>query len=87
MEAQATEMDSPDTRLRNCRIERTLSCNFADFLPAAKLAGLQGDYIGFNTGNGEKLSNSQAEPGQLLGCGLVPFISGVEFYVVTLYTL
>ena len=26
---------------------------------------LQGDYEGFNTGNGEKLSYSQAEPAQL----------------------
>ena len=25
---------------------------------------VQGDYVGFNTGNGEKLSYSQAEPGQ-----------------------
>ena len=32
---------------------------------------LQSDYVGFNTGNGGKLSYSQAEPGQLLDCSLV----------------
>ena len=28
------------------------------------MIGVLGDYVGFNTGNGEKLSGSQAEPGQ-----------------------
>lgn len=35
---------------------------------------MQGDYVGFYTGNGEKLSCSQAEPGQascLAVCSLV----------------
>ena len=36
---------------------------------------VQGDYVGFNTGNEEKLSNS------LAGVS----ISGVECYLVTLY--
>ena len=28
------------------------------------IADVQGDYVGFNSGNGENLSHSQAEPGQ-----------------------
>ena len=41
---------------------------------------MQGEYIGFNTGNREKLSNSQAAGRALLGCNLVSpyFRSGVE---------
>ena len=31
---------------------------------------IQDDCVGFNPGNGEKLSYSQAVPGQLLGCRL-----------------
>ena len=42
-------------------------CNFTHF--GANV--VQDDYVGFNTGSGEKLSYSQAEPGQLLGCSLV----------------
>ena len=30
----------------------------------AAAACLQGDYVGFNNGNGEKLSHSQVEPGR-----------------------
>ena len=35
------------------------------------ICSAQGDYAGFDTGNGEKLSCSQAEPGKLLCCSLV----------------
>ena len=51
-----------------------------DFLPLfcdqhgeREIKSVQGDYVGFNAGNGEKLSNSQAEPVQapLLGCYFV----------------
>ena len=40
-------------------------------LPFSCSPPVQGDYVGLNTGNGEKLSYSQAKPGQLLGCSLV----------------
>ena len=48
---------------------------------------IQGDTVGFNSGNGEKQSYIQAEPGQLLGCiAYFQYISGVESYVATLCT-
>ena len=44
------------------------------------------DYVGFNTGNGENLSYSKAVVMALLCCSLVLSISGVESYVVNLYS-
>ena len=34
-------------------------------------SSVQGDYVGFNTGNGEKPSHSKPEPSQLICCSLV----------------
>ena len=47
--------------------------------------GVQGDHVGINTGNGEKLSDIRSRPGlALLGCSFVSLsISGVESHVVT----
>ena len=46
-----------------------------------------GDYVGFNTVNGEKLSYNQAEPGQAMASCLAVAqflsISGVESYAHT----
>ena len=49
---------------------------------------VQGDYVGFNTGNGEKLIYSKAELSHASCSAQAKFasISGVECYVVTLYT-
>ena len=46
---------------------------------------VQGDYVGFNTGNGEKRSYSRAVQASCLAVALFLSISGVESYVVTLY--
>ena len=48
---------------------------------------VQGDYVGFNTGNEEKLSCNQAELGQASCLAVAEFlsISSVKSYVDTLY--
>ena len=41
------------------------------------------DNVGFNTGNGEKLIYSKAEPGQLLGYSLISLHIRFKSYAVT----
>ena len=50
---------------------------------------VQGDYVGFNTGNGEKLRYSQVARLALLCLDVAELLSifGVVSYVVTLYIL
>ena len=52
-------------------INKSLLNPVHSLLPRREHYALQGDYVGFNTGSGERLSYSQAGPGQLLGCSLV----------------
>ena len=51
------------------------------------LSGVQDDFVGFNTGNGEKLSYSQGAglAWLCLAVAYILYISGVESSILTLY--
>ena len=61
-------------RLRDCRLHRfgTKVRFHAIWQEHLLLDGVQGDHVGINTGNGEKLSDIRSRPGlALLGCSFV----------------
>ena len=84
-----TQCKSQAAAAEFCRVTENAGARFRarTVYRLSTISTTQGDYVGFNTGNVERLIYSQAETGQASCLAVAWFlsISGVQSYIVTLY--